>query len=305
MHSQTPEFSILIGRVSTEDSDRILETLDALRAQRDGAPYEVVVEDRLADAVTQRILAHYPEARLERCDRSTTLPAMRARALARARGCFIVVTEDHCVPGPDWLASLSRALRENPDAAAIAGCVVNGVDTRALDWATFLCEYAAFSPPLQAGESNSLAGMNVVYRREALEGVPAAALVRGFWETTVHPLLAEAGLRLVQDPRVVIRHCKRFSLALFLRQRYVYSRYFGGIRFGRGQLGRRILATCGSLLIPPLMLWRLRAAVRAKPNLDRHARRALPALSLFYLVWAAGEAVGYLFGPGDALAEIE
>ena len=39
-------FSVLIGRVSTEDSRRIVETLDALRAQERSLPYEVIIADR-------------------------------------------------------------------------------------------------------------------------------------------------------------------------------------------------------------------------------------------------------------------
>ncbi len=55
-------FSILIGRVSTEDSSRIVETLDALRAQEGSPAYEVIIADRRLDAVTELIRAKYPEA---------------------------------------------------------------------------------------------------------------------------------------------------------------------------------------------------------------------------------------------------
>src|SRR5262249_7664678 len=46
-------FSILIGRVSTEDSDRVLELLDALRQQEGSPAYEVIVADRRLDRITE------------------------------------------------------------------------------------------------------------------------------------------------------------------------------------------------------------------------------------------------------------
>ena len=78
-----PTFSVLIGRVSTEDHDRILETLQALRAQREPCPYEVIIVDRRDDEVTARIEAAFPEARLERCEAAATLPEMRRRPCRR------------------------------------------------------------------------------------------------------------------------------------------------------------------------------------------------------------------------------
>jgi hypothetical protein len=47
-----PTFSVLIGRASTEDSARILETLDALRAQQEAPAHEVVIVDRLDDTTS-------------------------------------------------------------------------------------------------------------------------------------------------------------------------------------------------------------------------------------------------------------
>src|SRR5215831_19089087 len=89
-------FSILVGRVSTEDSDRILELLGALRDQEKAPAYEVIVADRRQDEVSERIRTHYPEAQLFSCPADTSLPELRTLALDRARGKYVVVTEDHC-----------------------------------------------------------------------------------------------------------------------------------------------------------------------------------------------------------------
>jgi len=39
--------SVVLGRVSTEDGDRVLETIAALDEEQSGAPCEIVIADRL------------------------------------------------------------------------------------------------------------------------------------------------------------------------------------------------------------------------------------------------------------------
>ena len=51
-----PLFSILIGRVSTEDGERIIETLESLRNQDAPLTREVIVVDRLDDAVSKLVI---------------------------------------------------------------------------------------------------------------------------------------------------------------------------------------------------------------------------------------------------------
>jgi len=300
-----PVFSILIGRVSTEDGARVLEALDALRRQDGAFTYEVIIVDRLHDAVSARIRSAYPEAKLRFCASALSLPEMRAAALGEARGRYIIVTEDHCVPVPSWLRTFYEGFTRHPDAAAIAGCVENGVTDTALDWATYLCEYAGYAPPVAEGDNENLAGMNIAYRREALDSVPQGSLTKGFWETTVHPILSAQGKKLVSTNAIRIQHCKKFSFGLFASQRLAYSRYFAGIRFGPDQHLRRWFAAAASPALPALLVWRLARAMRDKPAIAGPALRALPFLLAFFVVWAVGEAIGYVAGPGAALREIE
>lgn len=300
MSDAPPRVSVLIGLVSTEDRDRILETIAALKAEPE--PCEIVLADRRQDDLSRTIAERYPDVRMVPCAKETTLPDMRARALDASAGDIVAVTEDHCVPGPRWVAEILKAF-ETPGVVAVGGNVDNGVRDTGFDWATFLCEYSFFYPPVQEGESDVIPGMNVAYRRDALLGVPRERLTTGFWETTVHPLLRQRGA-FVSRNAIRMNHCKRFSLGLFTRQRYVYSRYYAGIRFDQKQLGRRLAATLLSLALPPILLWRMLTASSRK-NLRSAFVRALPALSLFVVVWAVGEMVGYLAGPGRALAEIE
>lgn len=298
-----PPVAVLIGLVSTEDGDRILETLAALAGDLDHA-CEVVLVDRRRDQVSAEIARRFPAALLLPCPADETLPAMRALALSRSRAAIVAVTEDHCVPCEGWLGQVVAAFAADPDLTAVGGPVQNGVFNTGLDWATFLCEYSFFSPPLEEGATAILPGMNVAYRREALAAVPVRALNEGFWETTVHPRLLDAGGRFSSRNRMVMFHCKRFSAGLFLRQRFVYSRYYAGLRFPGRQAAKRTAAAVASLALPPVLLFRIVRSCLAK-NMGGPLLRALPALLPIVCVWAVGESWGYVRGPGRALAEIE
>ncbi len=300
------EFSVLIGRVSTEDSFRVVEILLALRRQERSPTHEILIVDRLQDAVTDVIRRDHPEVALYPCAANTTLPAMRRLALERASGQFVIVTEDHCVPADDWLASFQDAINSAPaDAAAFGGCVENGVHDTAFDWATFLCEYSNSMSPRPNGYATDIPGMNVAYRREALASIPSAQLDGGFWETTLHPELERRNQRLYSSNSIKIYHCKKFSLRLFCRQRFVYSRYYAGSRFPSTARFTRMTSALLSLALPPVLLWRVTCTVLAKNRLRRELLLAFPYLLLFSVIWAAGDIAGYVFGSGDALLEIE
>lgn len=301
-----PEFSILIGLVSTEDSERILQVLESLRHQQGSHKYEVIIADRRNDDVSAQLDENYPEVKRIDCPAGTPLPVLRTTALDVASGTYIIVTEDHCVPAVDWLASIALSFEEAPEGTmAVGGCVENGVCDSALDWATFFCEYSYFLAPVEEGETLVLAGMNVAYRRSIFKDLDRSLLTSGFWETTVHPELLAKGCKLYSTNKIKLYHSKKFSQGLFLRQRFTYSRYYAGSRFARGQLLKRIALCCGTLILPVLLLYRSHRQIKAKNRLVNEFRSAMPYLLLFYIVWSLGEMAGYIFGSGDALASIE
>jgi len=301
-----PDFSIIIGLVSTQDRDRILETLQALRNQQGSHAYEVIIADRRDDPLSTRIDDGYPEVERVPCPPEMSLPELHRLALGRSSGTYIIVTEDHCVPAENWLDSMLEAFAKAPDGTvAVGGCVENGVHDSALDWATFFCEYSDFLEAVEEGTCTVLPGMNMAYRRSAFEGIDSELLGRGFWETSVHPVLLRKGLKMYSSNKIKVYHCKKFSFGLFARQRFLYSRYYAGRRFSRNQVMKRTIACLASVLLPPLLLYRSFRQIRAKNRLLGEFLSALPLLIVFHIIWAYGEMVGYALGEGGALARIE
>jgi hypothetical protein len=230
---------------------------------------------------------------------------MRTLAFDASRADIVAVTEDHCVPAAGWLAEIIAGFEgQGDDVAAVGGAVINGVTETSFDWATFICEYGVFSPPVPEGPSSLVPGMNVAYRRSALLSVDRERLTSGFWETTVHPLLIERGQKLISRNGMKLYHCKKFSVGLFFAQRHIYSRYYAGLRFPRAAVAKRAAAAAASLILPPILLLRLIQAAMAK-GLAGQMLKSLPMLTILVIVWVAGEIQGYLVGPGDALSQLE
>jgi hypothetical protein len=300
-HQAAPAASVLIARASLQDPARFEQTLQALHAQRCSFAFEVVVVDRVGDAAA--VARRHPGLALH-ChlvDRDSTLPQMWWQALQLARGRIVAVTEDHCMPEPDWLQQLHDEFARDPTLVGVSGCVINGLTGSALDWATYLCEYAAFAPPVP--RTDTPVGMNIAYLRERLVAQPPQLLTTGFWDATLLPPLRAGGARLLAGSAAHVRHCKHFGVGGFLQQRYLYSRHYAGTRFERWPA--RLLAALSSPLLPPLLLVRLLRVTWRRPGLRWPSVRALPYLALFFTVWAWGECVGYALGPSDALRRIE
>lgn len=313
--------SVLVGSVNGGDSVHTL--LDALARQTGEVRFEVIVADRCGDGTAERIERDHPDVVVLRAPASTTLPELRAQALARARGRYVLVTEDHTVPPPDWVSALVGGLARAPEqVVAAGGPVENAMRERAVDCAAFLCEYSRYLPiAADAGRRTARAegaalaeslelvedipGMNIVYRREALDAAGPDALRRGFWESTIHPALLASGHKFLKLPDCVILHRKHFGFGYFVSQRFHYSRYFAGVRFASEQRARRALFAILSAALPPLLLLRMARDLRNQPAHRSAFLRALPALVCFTAVWGLGEAVGYAFGAGNSLVKIE
>jgi hypothetical protein len=167
-----------------------------------------------------------------------------------------------------------------------------------------LCEYSGYLPPQSRDIVDDIPGMNVAYRRDALE-VPRERLVSGFWESTVHPQLAVEGRRFVRIPELVMGHRKRFGFVYFLQQRFHYSRYFAGVRFPSTMFARRLLYALLSPALAAIVPVRVLRSVWPRREYRGPALRAFPSIVCFSLAWAFGELVGYLAGPGASLLEIE
>lgn len=293
---QEPELSIVIASINGRTYlERCLAALDR---QTGGVRAEIIVADCVGSSVTDFVRRHYPNVHLIGFDTPQSVPALRSAGILVARGGIIVITEDHCLPEPDWYTAIVQAHQEWAG-PAIGGAVDNAATTRQIDWAVYLCEYSNFISPVSHGVVHDLPGPNVSYKRGALAAM--ADLVRdGYWETFLHYRLESEGFQLWSDPRIRVRHLKNFTFMSFLRERFHYARAFAGHRNEFISPPRRLFYLLASPLLPPLLMFRLWRRVRGHAGHTGPFIRSLPYILLFMVAWAIGECVGYAAGPGQS-----
>jgi len=134
--SDSSEVSVVIASCSGPDDLRLcLESV---------MPHAAEAEIIVAAPTSFRagpVVARFPGVILLEAPESTSVFRLRSLGLARARGRFVVLTEDHCVVAPDWLERLQAAHAEGR--SVVGGPVdsgMKGVRARALSsWSTRRC----------------------------------------------------------------------------------------------------------------------------------------------------------------------
>lgn len=149
-------------------SELLLRLLDALAAQRDTPPFEVVVvddgsTDGTAEVVEKTAPALPIPVRVLRQEGSTGPAGARNRGWQATDASLVAFTDDDCVPVPGWLAALTAAV--DGDGGALAA----GVTTYPPDQADLRSTWSYWME--DDGTSGHYSTCNVMYRRDALEAV--------------------------------------------------------------------------------------------------------------------------------------
>ncbi len=294
-----PALSVVVPSVNGFDDLSL--TLAALERQRTDVALEVLVVDRLGPALREQVRARFPLVTLLEVSADATIPAMRALAFRAATAPSVAVIEDHVIVPDGWAKALLAA--QTPSTPVVAGAVENAATDRLVDWAAYLCEYSHCTPPIPAGPAEWLTGNNVVYPREILERY-RSVVESGGWENRLHDALKADGVPLTCRPEIVVGHKMHYTFGLYMSQRYLYSRSYAGARAQGAGFAKRMAMGAASLALPPVLFWRTVSRIRAKGRHLGELARSLPLIAMFVVAWAAGEAVGYVAGPGDSLSKV-
>jgi hypothetical protein len=300
MTGEGPLVSVVIACVNGFPA--IGECLEALAGQEADVEAETVVVDRCGAETRAALRVRFPSVQVIAAEPGTSIPALRAMGMARAKGRMIAVIEDHCNVGRGWLAAIAR--QRAAGALVVGGAVENGSAERMVDWAAFFCEYARFMPPVPRGVVRDVTGNNTVYERSLLERVGPAARAE-VWEPFLHDKMRALGVPFHSDPDLAVVHKKTFGYVHFLAQRYHYSRSFAAMRLEGTPWWKRAAYACATPLLPPILLGRMIGVVARKRRYGARFLQATPAIATFLLSWAWGEAVGALLGPGRSLERVE
>jgi glycosyltransferase involved in cell wall biosynthesis len=299
--TQAAKLSVVIAsNVGPPFIDDCLASLEK-EAKKLGA--EIIVVACGTPDYALRIRQKFPWARVIHHPRREGIPALRRCGVEQASGDIVAIIEEHCLAASDWLHKALAAHRCG-DYGAVGGPVVDYAYKRVQDWVVYFCEYNGSLPPAPDGEVSHLNGANIAYRRQILID-HKHLLGDGFWEVSLHPTLLAEGVKFLSVPDMVVHHRGPFDFGYYLRQRYWFSRAFAGARAKTLLTSRRLAYLVAAPLVPSILLARMAWHVWQKRCHVGKFVRSCPLLVPALTVFVAGEWVGYLAGPGDALSKVE
>lgn len=298
--TKTPSISVVIAsKVGPPFIDQCLESIEK-ETKELGAEAIVVIPEGNSDAA--RIETEFPWTRvIEAPERE--VPALRRRGVDEARGELIAVIEEHCSAREDWLHKATAALSRNAY-GSVGGPVVDYDYDTLRDWTVYFCEYNGALPPVPDGETTELNDANIAYPRSVLIE-HRDLLDEGYWPMTLHSTLLAKGHKFLSVPDMVVYHRGPFKFGYYLRQRYLFSRAYTGVRAQQRPISWRLIYLLAGPLVPAVLLARMARRVFSKRCRVGKFILALPLTVTALVVLVAGEWVGCLLGPGDALSKVE
>jgi hypothetical protein len=296
-----PSISVVVA--SKVGPPFIDQCLDSLKDETRQLAADVVVVAAGTEAYASGLAAKYPWARVIHSPQVSKVPALRGLGVDAASGELVAVIEEHCSAKEDWLHQALRA-HSTGDYGAVGGPVVDYNYPRVRDWVVYFLEYNGSLPPVAHGETTDLNDANIVYRRPLLIQY-RHLLDEGYWPMTLHATLLAKGIKLLSAPDMVVYHRGPFDFGYYLRQRFLFSRAFAGVRAQSESMVRRLAYLVGAPLVFVMLLARITSRVVQKRRRVVQYLRTLPLMVPALVVMVAGEWVGCLIGPGDALSKVE
>jgi hypothetical protein len=152
------------------------------------------------------------------------------------------------------------------------------------------------------GEVEVLPGNNIAYKRSALTQIGASMhSAHGFHEIFANDRLRASGGLLLAAADAVVFQINAWPRSRLTSVPYHHGRGYGGIRASGLPRVVRVARAAATLALPAVQLARLGREVAVRRRLRLRFLCAIPAMTVFLGSWAAGEAIGWLVGPGDSV----
>ena len=282
----SPRLSVIIATV--DGWDRIRTVIERLIPQLEATDAELIVVDGSA------LPFPFSHDRLRRL----TIPgadvfALRALALAEARGAILALTEDHCLPAPDWCAQILAAHEAHPDLVLIGGSVANGSPRRLIDWANFLITFSPFMRPVPSDRGSRIPPpANVSFKRA---GLPLSVEI-GQLEIALPERIQAEGRAAVMDS-IEVAHVQSHGFFSTFRHHCDNGRATAGLALiGAPRAARRKRPWTALAAAPRLIAVTVRNTLRR--GVPLRAKLSLPLLAIVVASHTVGEIVGSQRGPG-------
>ena len=297
----TPELTaVLIAGVCRDRAQRVLA---ALGRQTVADRMEIVVVD-IAPEDVPRLDAptNVPANYLSRPDIARWGSA-RLEAVEAARTPILAFIEDHCFPRTDW-AEHVLAAHQGPW-PAVGYAFVNANPDSYSSRAGMLARYGLFTLPVEGGPSRYVSGNNISYKRESLLALGEELEALLDIDFNLQEELRARGGTLYVEAAAVGAHQNYARLSGECQTGRPYCRLLAARRARHWSAPRKIFyGLLSPMAAPVLRFLRLAVSLRNRRPLWGPFLVASPAIVWMYLSDALGESAGYLWGAGDAEADV-
>ena len=284
--------SITVAVVGICGVQHIARCLDALLAQEDAPPFDIiVVYDPHLEGVPA-LAPRYPRVRLIVNEDQRTPLELAARAMHEATGDLILLTEDHCIPRADWVKRLSQEVQV-AGRGVVGGVVETIPDASPTDWAFYYVDFFRYMRPVAEGPSPTLTVCNAAYRRDHLRAI-APLWDTIFHETAIHDALRERFGDLWLAPDAVVHMRRNVFFADAVYERYAFGRLFGCTRLDFVGGGQRLSYILLAPALPLVLMLRMARKAMRSSSATRAFLRAIGPLTSMVVAWSWGEWLGYL-----------
>lgn len=223
-------FSVLIATYNRPDL--LAQALAALIDRTSEKPDEVVIvnggDERAAAVVQQYSGRNGVRIKLIRTV-NRNLATSRNSGLPACEGDIVAMTDDDAEVFPDWVSCMKQIHSEHPEAGAVGGAVLGA--SSGVHFLSRLADMVTFSSPDTPRYVRNLPGVNVSYKRSALDRVGAQdeSLFRGE-DVDFNWRIKKLGFEIYYDPRIKVVHHHRPSISQFLCQHHMYGRAYYLVR---------------------------------------------------------------------------
>jgi GT2 family glycosyltransferase len=203
--------------------------LTALQSQVEGRASReiVVINDGSHDDAYQRVAAEFaPVISYRALPKNVGIARARNESASRARGAYIVFTDDDCVPAPFWLDWLEARLDAHPELDVVVGSVRPDLPERPRFFERVNGHYELIPQPI--GTSAPLfVTANVAIRRALFEQLGGFGFDGAFpgagEDTELATRLAAAAARTMVDHDWYVRHDVSDGLVRQMRRYWRYG----------------------------------------------------------------------------------
>jgi len=234
-----PFFSIIIPTYNRPKQLAVcLQSLANLEYPRDC--FEVIVVDDGSPIALEPVIAPF------RCQLPITLlnqknagPATaRNTGAARARGEFIVFTDDDCAPAPDYLQRLAERLAKTT-ACALGGRTINALSDNPYSTASqLLIDYLYAYYNVDPGQACFLTSNNMALPTElfhAIGGFDTSFALAAGEDRELCDRWRHHGHRIIYATEALVYHSHAMTLRKFWRQHFNYGRGAAAFHQTRGR----------------------------------------------------------------------